>query len=101
MPSCVVHKICETPNESCLTNRSGAALQKEVFEYAQQLSGGRALMPASRPGVWNIRLDDGTNINVRTVSSSQVGRWTVEITNLSELNALGYSRSGRYEVRFK
>ena len=71
MPSCVIHKTCETPNESCFTNLSDAALQKEVFEYAQQLIGGRAFMPVpDKTGVWYIKLDDGTNINDRTAESA-------------------------------
>ena len=83
-----------------MTNLSDTALQKEVFEYAQQLSGGRAFMPVpNKTGVWYIKLDDGTNINVRTVSSSQAGRWTVDIQGKSPL--LELSGLSKMEVKFK
>ena len=86
-----------------LMNTSGlsdAVLEKEVFEYAQQLSGGRVPSPTSRAGVWTASLDDGTKINVRTVSSSQAGRWTVDVQKSPSLNALKPGVTD-YEVKFK
>ena len=79
---------------------SDVALQKEVFAYAEQLAAGKTL--ASHPtaaGVWNVGLPDGTNINVRTVSSSGVSRWTVEVQNSPSLT--GLKSSNKYEIKFK
>ena len=69
------------------------------MDYAQQLAGGKALTPTTRPGVWNVELADGTNINVRTVSSSQVGRWTIDIQQNPALS--GLKTSNKYEVKLK
>lgn len=79
---------------------SDAALQKEVMDYAQQLAGGQAITPhATAKGVWNVQLADGTNINVRTASSSQVSRWTIEVLQSPTLS--GISKKNAYEVKFK
>jgi hypothetical protein len=78
---------------------SDTALQKEVFDYAQQLAGGKALTPTTKSGVWNVELADGTNINVRNFSTSGVGRWTLDINQNPLLSSL--SRKNSYEVKFK
>jgi hypothetical protein len=65
---------------------SSAELDKQVFEYAGELAGGMPIKPVLRNGVplesrWSITLIDGTTINVRSVSSSGVGRWTIDVQN--------------------
>jgi hypothetical protein len=78
---------------------SNTALQKEVFDYAQQLAGGKALTPTAKAGVWNVELADGTSINVRNFSSSGVGRWTMDVNKSPSLSSL--SKQNAYEVKFK
>ena len=69
---------------------SDAQLQKRVFEYAGELSGGLSLTPhPTSVGVWYFKLPDGSTINVRNVSTSQAGRWTLELKNSPNLKSLG------------
>jgi hypothetical protein len=79
---------------------SDTALQKEVMDYAQQLAGGKAVTPhPTAQGVWNVKLDDGTTINVRSKSSSEVGRWTIEVKNEAIYRPL--VNKNKVEVKFK
>jgi filamentous hemagglutinin len=84
-----------------LFNTSGlsdAELQKRVFEYAGELTGGQALKLVDK-GVWTAKLDDGTIINARSVSTSDIGRWTIEIVSKEKIfTMLGRPR---IEVKFK
>jgi hypothetical protein len=80
---------------------SDAALQREVFDYAQKLAGGKALTPTTRQGVWNVKLEDGTTINARNFSSSGVDRWTIDVVRSPNLKDLGYSKNNNYELKFK
>ena len=79
-----------------------AQLEKQVFDYASELSGGLAIKPVLKNGVplegrWTTSLSDGTIINVRSVSSSNVGRWTVEVSgSITDINRLP-----KYELKFK
>ncbi len=77
---------------------SDAELQRRVFDYAGELSGGLNLTPhPTSVGVWYYRLPDSSIINVRNVSSSGAGRWTVEISGpISDVNRLP-----KYELKFK
>jgi len=57
-----------------------------VFEFAKELTGGVPIEPVLRNGValegrWAAKLPGGTTVNVRSVSSSNVGRWTVDVQN--------------------
>lgn len=61
-------------------------LQARVFEFAKELTGGVPIEPVLRNGValegrWAAKLPGGTTVNVRSVSSSNVGRWTVDVQN--------------------
>ncbi len=77
---------------------SDAELQKRVFDYAGELSGGQMLTSVDN-GVWTVKLDEGTIINARSVSTSGVGRWTIEIINKEKImSVLGRTR---IEVKFK
>jgi post-segregation antitoxin (ccd killing protein) len=75
-------------------------LKNEVFNYAKQF-GGKELVAANRPGVWTAILDDGTVLNVRSVSNSGVSRWTVDVQNNPAMQSLGVSSKNRYEIKFK
>ena len=60
---------------------SDAELQRRVFDYAGELSGGLSLTPhPTSVGVWYSKLSDGSTLNIRSVSTSGTGRWTVEIS---------------------
>jgi hypothetical protein len=77
---------------------SDAELQRRVFDYAGELSGGQTLTSVDK-GVWTVKLDDGTIINARSLSTSGVGRWTVEIISKEKImSVLGRTR---IEVKFK
>ena len=77
---------------------SDAELQRRVFDYAGELSGGQTLKSVDK-SVWTAKLDDGTIINARSVSTSGVGRWTIEIISKEKImSVLGRTR---IEVKFK
>ena len=79
---------------------SDDVLQKQVFDYAQQLAGGRIIDPhPAANGVWVAKLENGTTLNVRSVSTSGAGRWTVEITGNSEIQSIMNKK--KVEVKFK
>jgi len=76
-------------------------LQTRVFEFAKELTGGAPLKPVDA-GVWAAKLPDGTTVNVRSVSSSNVGRWTVDVQGNPNLGALNTNyRKNSYELKFK
>ena len=78
-----------------------AQLKQRVFSYASELSAG-ASFKAVDQGIWATKLPDGTTINVRNVSSSRVGRWTVEIKGNLDLQTLNPSyKRNSYELKFK
>ena len=69
---------------------SDAQLQKRVFEYAGELSGGLNLTPHPISlDVWYSKLPDRSTVNVRNVSTSQAGRCTLELKNSPNLKSLG------------
>ena len=79
---------------------SDAQLQKRVFDYAGELSGGLNLTPhPTSVGVWYSKLSDGSTINVRNVSTSGAARWTVEL--ISKEKFLKFVGRDRVEVKFK
>ncbi len=86
---------------------SDARLQQEVFDYATQLAGGRSLQPTSKPGVFFTTLDDGTTINVRSLSSSRLPdgnqpRWTVDVKGIEQVEQAANKKSGTtFELKFK
>ncbi|MGC4394663.1 hemagglutinin repeat-containing protein [Hydrogenophaga sp. T2] len=79
-----------------------AQLETQVFGYAKELAGGAPVQPVMRNGVplegrWSATLADGTTINVRSVSSSNVSRWTVDVLGpLARRNELP-----KYELKFQ
>ncbi len=88
-----------------LFNTSGLSdveLQKRVFDYAAELSGNAPIEKVLKNGLpmegrWSAKLPDGTVVNIRSVSTSGAGRWTLEIKgSLTDLNKLP-----KYELKFK
>ncbi|MDO9436644.1 hemagglutinin repeat-containing protein [Hydrogenophaga sp.] len=76
-------------------------LEAQVFGYARELAGGKKLT-AVDAGVWAVKLDDGTTLNVRSVSSSNVSRWTIDVQGNGSLKSLNPSyRNNSYELKFK
>ncbi|ROR80450.1 hypothetical protein SAMN06295974_2386 [Plantibacter flavus] len=58
-----------------------AELAAEARRIATELAGGKELKPTAKEGVWNAKLEDGTTINLREISTSGVSRWTIDIIN--------------------
>lgn len=89
------------------TGLSAAELEKQVFAYASELAGGKAIEPVLRNGVplegrWMVTLENGSSINVRSVSSSGVGRWTIDVQRSTAIStAAGKSILTRFELKFK
>ena len=74
----------------------------EVLDDGMELRGVDYFVPVLRDGVplegrWAARLADGTTINVRSVSSSGVSRWTIDVQNKEVWSPL----VGRYKVELK
>ena len=84
-----------TPDTSGLT---GQELEQRVFAYASELAGNTPHKPhPTKPGVWYANLSDGSIVNVRSVSSSNVSRWTIDVRGpASDINDLP-----KYEIKFK
>ena len=80
---------------------SDVELQRRVFDYAGELSGNVPIEKVLKNGVplegrWSAKMQDGTTINIRSVSTSDTGRWTVEIKgSLTDMNKLP-----KYELKF-
>lgn len=69
-----------------------------MFAYADELIGSTSLKPhPTSLGVWYANLSDGTVVNVRSVSSSNASRLTVDIRGSApDINGLP-----KYEIKFK
>jgi hypothetical protein len=81
---------------------SDAELQRRVFDYAGELSGGLNLTPhPTSVGVWYSKLPDGSTINVRNVSTSGVSRWTVEIAESGRIQKISETMGKKIEIKFK
>ena len=81
---------------------SAAELEKQVFAYAGELTGGADISATSKVGVWSATLADGTTINVRSVSSSNAGRWTVDAKGNPALQEIKPNyKENSYEIKFK
>ena len=88
----------KTINTLAITDE--AKLEAIVFQYARDLTGGKTIDPhPTAPGIWVSALPDGTTINVRNVSSSGAGRWTIDIVGDPRLTAVHGAK--RTEIKFK
>lgn len=72
---------------------SAADLEKQVFGYARELAAGRQL-EAVGVGVWTTKLDNGTTVNVRSVSSTGVSRWTIDVQGVRTIESAGNKKAG-------
>jgi hypothetical protein len=76
---------------------SAAALEKDVFDYASRLTGNAELVQKA-PGVWAATLADGTAVNVRNVSKSEVSRWTIDLVGNTARNLASKTK---VEIKFQ
>ncbi|OCG24555.1 hypothetical protein A9G45_09310 [Gilliamella sp. HK2] len=73
---------------------------KQIYNYAEELAG--QPLTKVRDGIYTARLQDGTNITLRNVSSSNTGaRWTVEIRNSQALARLYRGLHDKVEIKFR
>ena len=85
---------------------SDVELQRRVFDYAGELSGNAPIEKVLKNGVplegrWSAKMQDGTTINIRSVSTSGAGRWTVEILESSQMKKINETMSKKIEIKFK
>lgn len=72
-----------------------------MLGYTHELSGGRQFQEVGK-GVCMTKLDDDTTINVRSVSSSNVSRWMIDMKGNFELQAIKATfKENHYEIKFK
>ena len=84
---------------------SDVELQRRVFDYAGELSGNAPIEKVLKNGVplegrWSAKLQDGTTIDVRSVSKSGTGRWTVEILESSQMKKINENMGKKIEIKF-
>ncbi|EIS1025252.1 hemagglutinin [Salmonella enterica] len=75
---------------------------KQIHNYAQQLAGDTPLKEI-RPGIYTAKLDNGTSITLRNLSSSQEqtgARWTIDIKGNKQLSDIVYKYKD-VEIKFK
>nr|WP_268746656.1 DUF769 domain-containing protein [Xylella taiwanensis] len=73
---------------------------QDIKNYAQQLAGDVPLKQV-RPGVYNAELSDGTQVILRSVSSSNEltkARWTIDIDNNPSLREI---TNKKVELKFR
>jgi len=83
---------------------SDVELQRRVFDYAGELSGNAPIEKVLKNGLplegrWSAKMQDGTTINIRSVSTSETGRWTIDLVNKKKFLLL--IGRDRVEVKFK
>lgn len=88
----------QTIRQSSVSNRYGTTkvfesqnlTDKQIHNYAQQLAGDTPLKEV-RPGIYTAKLENGTSITLRDVSTSQQqtgARWTIDIKGNPQLESL-------------
>lgn len=86
---------------------SAAELEKQVFGYASELAGGAPIQPVLRNGVllegrWAVKAADGSTINVRSVSSSEASRWTIDVQGTRSIESAANKKQGTmFELKFQ
>ncbi|WP_294911098.1 hypothetical protein [uncultured Gilliamella sp.] len=73
---------------------------RQIYNYTEELAG----QPLNKvqDGIYNTRLQDGTNITLRNVSHSDTGaRWTIEIRNSPNLARLYSGLKNKVEIKFR
>ncbi|CAD5753376.1 Uncharacterised protein [Escherichia coli] len=100
----------QTIRQSSVSNRYGTTkvfesqnlTDKQIHNYAQQLAGDTPLKEV-RPGIYTAKLDNGTSITLRNLSSSQEqtgARWTIDIKGNKQLSDIAYKYKD-VEIKFK
>ncbi|EFA4856370.1 Contact-dependent inhibitor A, partial [Escherichia coli] len=100
----------QTIRQSLVSNRYGTTkvfesqnlTDKQIHNYAQQLAGDTPLKEV-RPGIYTAKLDNGTSITLRNLSSSQEqtgARWTIDIKGNKQLSDIAYKYKD-VEIKFK
>ncbi|EMH4028942.1 hemagglutinin family protein [Klebsiella oxytoca] len=83
------------------------SLSKEaIFDYAQSLAGGKPLIEVRKDALWTVVLNEktGEKLTLRSVSSSKEdtkARWTIDIIDNEQLNALQGKVKKRVEIKFR
>ncbi len=90
----------QTIRQSSVSNRYGTTkvfesqnlTDKQIHNYAQQLAGDTPLKEV-RPGIYTAKLNNGTSITLRNLSSSQEqtgARWTIDIRGNQQLAEIAH-----------
>ncbi|WP_428847987.1 hypothetical protein [Serratia marcescens] len=80
--------------------------KQEIFDYAQSLTGGKPLIEVRKDALWTVVLNEktGEKLTLRSVSSSKEdtkARWTIDIIDNEQLNALQGKVKKRVEIKFR
>ncbi len=80
--------------------------KQAIFDYAQSLTGGKPLIEVRKDALWTVVLNEktGEKLTLRSVSSSQEdtkARWTIDIIDNEQLNALQGKVKKRVEIKFR
>ncbi|MFZ4893567.1 putative T7SS-secreted protein [Plantibacter sp. Mn2098] len=98
-------EVLSTPNKTGSTRLYDTAdipdaeLATEARRIATEFAGGKELTPTSDPQVWNVKLDDGSKVNLRSKSTSGVSRWTIDIIN-HDFTSQGFPKN-RLEIKLE
>ncbi|MGT3220634.1 hypothetical protein [Yersinia enterocolitica] len=101
----------QTIRQSSVSNRYGTTkvfesqnlTDKQIHNYAQQLAGDTPLKEV-RPGIYTAKLDNGTSITLRNLSSSQEqtgARWTIDIRGNQQLAEIAHKYGRQIEIKFR
>ncbi|EEQ5737064.1 filamentous hemagglutinin N-terminal domain-containing protein [Escherichia coli] len=101
----------QTIRQSSVSNRYGTTkvfesqnlTDKQIHNYAQQLAGDTPLKEV-RPGIYTAKLENGTSITLRDVSTSQQqtgARWTIDIKGNPQLGELANKYKTGIEIKFR
>ncbi|EKP1511712.1 hemagglutinin repeat-containing protein, partial [Escherichia coli] len=101
----------QTIRQSSVSNRYGTTkvfesqtlTDKQIHNYAQQLAGDTPLKEV-RPGIYTAKLNNGTSITLRNLSSSQEqtgARWTIDIRGNQQLAEIAHKYGRQVEIKFR
>ncbi|MEK0002427.1 VENN motif pre-toxin domain-containing protein [Escherichia albertii] len=84
-------------------NKQPNLTNKQIHNYAQQLAGDTPLKEV-RPGIYTAKLNNGTSIMLRNLSSSQEqtgARWTIDIRGSQQLAEIAHKYGRQVEIKFR
>ncbi|EDM0764298.1 hemagglutinin [Salmonella enterica] len=76
---------------------------QQIHNYAQQLAGDTPLVEV-KPGIYTAKLNNGTSITLRNVSTSQEqtgARWTIDIKGNDHLGEVANKYKTGVEIKFR